>query len=293
MCFWGDVGLVTLGSWFLVYRIGLLTRCSGITEILTTCCCGLSLALLAPLCLQPAGLSALGLAVFGVLASFCHPMLTALMVSVPLGVCMGAFIWQLGCLSPEMHGVTLGVTSLLFSCIFVCVPYISGQLTLEFLTLPLLSALMLVVGSADLVPGVNALNLESLLSAETAAASVHTFKIWSLVWILALGIQCFLARIQLRLRQKDGQNGARDGGKKAGGSLVASLLPSGANDRDPERLSRPEHMVNDRFQLYVQAIHSDEPLENFDLTEDEKKLVEVCRQDEFERDRVIWGGGLL
>merc|ERR1712113_795594 len=112
---------------------------------------------------------------------------------------MGAFIWQLGCLSPEMHGVTLGVTSFLFSCIFVCVPYISGQLTLEFLTLPLLSALMLVVGSADLVPGVNALNLESLLSAETAAASAHAFKIWSLVWILALGIQCFLARIQLRL----------------------------------------------------------------------------------------------
>jgi len=32
------------------------------------------------------------------------------------------------------------------------VPRISGKLTLEFLILPLLSALMLVVGIADLVP---------------------------------------------------------------------------------------------------------------------------------------------
>jgi len=290
MWFWGDVGLVTVGSWFLVYRVVLLTRCSGIAEILTTFCCGLSLALLAPLCVQPAGLSALVLAVFGVLVSFCHPMLTALMVSVPLGMCIGAFIWQLSSLSPEMHGITLGVTSFLFSCLFVCTPYISGQLTLEFLTLPLLSALMLVVGSADLVPGINALNLESLLSAETAAASVHTFEVWVLVWIFALGVQCFLARIQLRLRGKSSQDG---GNRPPAGGLVASLLPAGADDRGPEKLARPEHMANDRFQIYVKAIHSDEPLDNFDLTEDEKKLVEVCRQDEFERDRVIWGGGLL
>lgn len=288
MWFWGDVGLVTVGSWFLVYRVVLLTRCSGIAEILTTFCCGLSLALLAPLCVQPAGLSALVLAVFGVLVSFCHPMLTALMVSVPLGMCIGAFIWQLSSLSPEMHGITLGVTSFLFSCLFVCTPYISGQLTLEFLTLPLLSALMLVVGSADLVPGINALNLESLLSAETAAASVQTFEAWAFVWIISLGIQCFLVRIQIRNRSGE------DGGQKgASGSLVASLLPAGADDRGPDKLTRPEHMVNDRFQLLVRAIESDEPLDNFDLTEDERKLVEVCRQDEFERDRVIWGGGLI
>jgi hypothetical protein len=243
---------------------------------------------------QPAGLSAtaLALAAFGVLVSFCHPMFTALMVSVPLGVCIGAFIWQLGSLSAEMHGVTLGVTSFLFSCIFVCTPYISGQLTLEFVILPLLSALLLVVGSADIVPGVNALNLEGLLSAETAAASVRTFEAWALVWIFALGVQCFLARIQLRVRGKVGKDG-ENRAPKGGGGLVASLLPAGADDREPDRLARPEHMVNDRFQLYVKAIHSDEPLDNFDLTEDEKKLVEVCRQDEFERDRVIWGGGLL
>jgi len=259
--------------------------------MLTTSCCGVSLALLAPVSVQPAGLSAtaLALAAFGVLVSFCHPMFCELMVSVPLGVCIGAFIWQLGSLSAEMHGVTLGVTSFLFSCIFVFTPYISGQLTLEFVTLPLLSALLLVVGSADIVQ-TPALDLESLLSAERAAASVPTFEAWALVWIFALGVQCFLARIQLRLRGKVGKDGENRATK---GGLVASLLPAGADDREPDRLSRPEHMVNDRFQLYVKAIYSDEPLDNFDLTEDEKKLVEVCRQDEFTRDRVIWGGGLL
>jgi len=187
-----------------------------------------------------------------------------------------------------MHGVTLGATSFVFSCTFVCVPRISWKLTVEFLILPLLSALMLVVGIADLVPGVNALNLESLLSAETAAASMQTFKAWVLMWNISLGIQCFLVRIQFRYRSDE------DGGQKAAnGSLVASLLPAGADDRGPEKLSRPEHMVNDRFQLLVRAIESDEPLDNFDLTEDGRKLVEVCRQDEFERDRVIWGGGLV
>jgi len=263
---------------------------------LTTSCCGLSLALLAPLCTLP-GWSALVLAAFGVVFSFCDAMFTALMVSVPLGVCIGAFIWQLGGLSPEMHGVTLGVTSFVFSSVCVCVPNKEGKLMmlLEFLILPLLSALLLVVGGADLVPGVNALDLEDLLSPETDAASVYTFQVWALVWIITLGIQCVLVRIQLRFRSPadETENIRQDGKQAASGSLVASLLPAGADDRGPDRLTRPEHMVNPRFALYVQAMESDEPLDNFDFTEDERKLVEACREDEFHKDRVIWGGGLL
>jgi len=52
-------------------------------------------------------------------------------------------------------------------------------------------------------------------------------------------------------------------------------------------------MVNDRFQILTQAIFADKDADLSHLTENERRLVAVCREDEFERDRLLWGGGLI
>jgi len=125
-----DVALVLVGTWLFLYRLALPTKSRGaIAEALTTACCGLSLAILAELLpWPPPGFRAVLLALVGVLFAFCNPALTAIVVTVPLGVSFGALLWQCGLCSavPDMHVLILSVTSLVFVAVFVCTPGIAG-----------------------------------------------------------------------------------------------------------------------------------------------------------------------
>jgi len=89
--------------------------------------------------------------------------------------------------------------------------------------------------------------------------------------------------------------GKQDGGvRPPGGDLVASLLPEAdQDDENVERFKKPDNLQNTRFQMLVKAIYADEGADLSHLTENERSIVEICRKDEDERDRLLWGGGLI
>mmetsp|Transcript_11278 Transcript_11278/g.31741 ORF Transcript_11278/g.31741 Transcript_11278/m.31741 type:complete len:301 (+) Transcript_11278:53-955(+) len=295
-----DVALLLVGAWLFFYRLPLQTKSFGaIAEALTTACCGLSLALLAQLLpWPPPGFRAVLLAVLGVLFAFCHPAFTAIVVTVPLGIAFGALMWQCGLCSavPDMHVLILSVTSLVFVAVFVCTPGIAGVLSLRLVLVPALSALLLTTALAGLVPSLGALAPRALLVASPCAADsgnrqspLLSFAYWLLVAACAVGLQVLLA---WRARRSGGKGDRAPGGARGG--LAASLLPSAdADSGEEDGFQRPEDMKNDRFQMLVKAIYADKDADLSHLTENEQKIVAVCREDEFERDRLLWGGGLI
>lgn len=291
-----DTALVLVGTWLFLYRFPLRTQKFGaIAEYLTTACCGLSLSLLAPLLpWPPPGFRALPLALLGLLFAFCHPAFTAMVVTVPLGIALGALVWQLGLCTavPGYHSVILSVFSVVFVLVFVCTPGVAGVQSLRNFLVPALSALLLTTAIAGLVPSLGALEPRALLLAAPCAAdggdtqaALMSLGCWLAVAACAIGLQLLLAWMAQREEGKQAAGSAR-------GDLVASLLP-GAEKDDDDGFQKPEDMRTDRFQVLVKAIFAAEGADQSHLTEHEKRLVEVCRQDEFERDRLLWGGGLI
>mmetsp|Transcript_5603 Transcript_5603/g.11410 ORF Transcript_5603/g.11410 Transcript_5603/m.11410 type:complete len:295 (-) Transcript_5603:107-991(-) len=289
-----DVALLLVGAWLFLYRLPLQTKSFGaIAEGLTTACCGLSLALLAQLLpWPPPGFRAVLLAVLGVLFAFCHPAFTAIVVTVPLGIAFGALMWQCGLCSamPDTHVIVLSAACLAFLVVFVCTPGIAGVQSFRLLQVPSLSALLLTTSVAGLVPSLGALEPRALLLASPCAADggsarapLLSLAYWLLATACASGFQLLLA---WRARRMGGGGGE-------GGSLAALLLPGADADSDPEDGFKRPDMVNDRFQLLTQAIFADKDADLSHLTENERRLVAVCREDEFERDRLLWGGGLI
>lgn len=288
------------------------TRFRAIAEQLTTMACGLSLAMLSPLLpWPPPGFRALTLGVFGILLSCCHPALTALVVSTSLAIGVGGFVWQLGLCSvvPEAaleelgmsaHPLLLTLLVLIFIALFVCVPGVAGPASLVLGLVPALGALLLVVGCAELMPSVGGLSASALLSEQGcdaattpaptwfAAPAVRSLAAWLLVTACGISLQCYLARLA-RIQAE------QESDKKAGpgGDLVASLLPGSTQEEGGgANLPRPNDK-NDRYSLIAKAIFLDESADLSHLTENEQKIVKICREDEFERDRLLWGGGLI
>jgi len=304
--------LATLGSWLLVYRLLLRTRCRPVAEKLTTIACGVALALLAPLLpWPPQGFRALSLGLIGVLLSCCHPACTALVVSSSLAMGLGGFIWQLGLctVSPEAalgevglsgHSLLLTFLTLIFIAFFVFVPGTAGPVTLIFVLVPLLGSLLLTLGIFGLAPSTGGLSADGLLAASPCAADVASSLLaspatmglaaWLIVAAAGIGLQFYLARLA---RLKAEADEAR--GNAPGGDLVTSLLPgSQAEEGGGANLPRPSDSdAQSRFGLITKAIFADEGADLSHLTENEQKLVAVCRKDEFERDRILWGGGLI
>jgi len=293
-----DVALLSVGAWLFLYRIVLWTgRCSRLGEVLTTVCCGLSVSLLAPLLpWPPPGFRAVSLALLGVLFAFCHPAFTATLVTIPLGVGLASLVWQLGLCSiiPTAHAIFLSVVSVVLVGVFVCAPGIAGIASLHLVLVPSLSALLLTTAIAGLAPSLGTLEPQALLQAAPCAAEggdvrapLLSLACWLVLAACAVGLQLFFA---WRARKM----GRRAGGR---GDLVASLLPGSTEDPEDddgeEGFKKPDGMQNDRFQMLIRAIYADKDADLSHLTENERKIVEVCREDEFERDRLIWGGGLI
>mmetsp|Transcript_86847 Transcript_86847/g.218643 ORF Transcript_86847/g.218643 Transcript_86847/m.218643 type:complete len:317 (+) Transcript_86847:112-1062(+) len=307
--------LIALGFWLLVYRLLLRTACRPVAERMTTVACGVALALLAPLLpWPPQGFRALSLGLIGVLLSCYHPACTALIVSASLAMGFGGFLWQLGLCtaSPEAdlgevglsgHSLLLSFLTFLFIALFVFVPGVAGPATLILVLVPTLGALLLTVGIFGLWPSAGGLAADSLLAISPCAAdlaggllaspAVMGLAAWLLIAAAGIGLQLFLARLA---RLKAESEEVRGGSATApGGDLVASLLPgSQAQEGGGANLPRPtDSDAQSRFGLITKAIFADEGADLSHLTENEQKLVAVCRKDEFERDRILWGGGLI
>merc|ERR1712150_126516 len=81
------------------------------------------------------------------------------------------------------------------------------------------------------------------------------------------------------------------------GSLQRSLIHPDIKDDDPDAKQKVASMEaaagGSRHLTLCDAICAPEGADQSHLTDHEKRLVEICKSDEFERDRLMWGGGLM
>jgi len=293
--------LVAAGAWLLLYKFAMLTPLGvAVPSTMTTAIAGLPMALLSPLFpWPPEPFQWVTLAILGVLLSFLHPVLTALVLSIALGFGAGGFVWQNNLCEalPEvagwgMHGPLMWLTVLLSIIIFLFVPGFSGPQAVVGVLVPCTGALLLVLGVAGVGTDYELIRPDALLAVEPCRAHsppvVHSLLCWFGVAFLGMLSQFLINRYGRPLVEEE-EDEIRDG-------MVASLLPVGEKEEGGgASLPRPGQVPDgeNRFRLLTAAIYADEGTDQAHLTENERKLVAVCRKDEFERDRVIWGGGLI
>mmetsp|Transcript_64925 Transcript_64925/g.104900 ORF Transcript_64925/g.104900 Transcript_64925/m.104900 type:complete len:304 (+) Transcript_64925:96-1007(+) len=291
-----------IGIWMLLYRLAVRSRFRSVAEAITTAAGGASLALLAPLMpWPPPPFSVLTLAVCGALLSFCHSFFTALMLALTLGVGLGGLMWQLGACNlasvvevPYLHGIFLTLTCFIFVAVFVYTPGIAGPGSLNLFLAPCLGALLLTTGIAGLASGFANFGLapEQILAEGPCVQGKgqgqqerhEALAAWLLVAACGIALQLLISR------QKSDDSESNE----SRGDLVAALLPSaGAQEGGGANIPRPGETSNGRFGILTKAIFADEGADQSHLTETEIKIVEICKKDEFERDRILWGGGLI
>lgn len=294
-------GFALIGAWLLGYRPLLHTPCRSAAEVLTTLVSGASLALLAPFMpWPPPPGSVIMLAVIGMLFSAgtpCGSLFSALLLSLSLGVGLAGYFWQLGlCNAAEsgpvsdVHGIFLSLMAVIFVLAFVCTPGIAGPGTMKVVLAPCLGALLFTCGIAGLVKEKFALTIPELLQAscEPSPQKWRSFGLWAVISLCGIAMQLIFLR-SAKGEQQDGR-------------LVERLL---AVEEGQERQSETAGVANiprpgaggeggkNRYDTLRKAIDAPEDADLSHLSEVDRKIVEICRKDEEERDRVLWGGGLI
>jgi len=291
-------GFAFIGAWLLGYRLLMHTPCRAVIEVITTLVSGASLALLAPFMpWPPPPGSVVTLAVIGMLLSAgtpCGSLFSALLLSLSLGVGLAGYSWQLGlCYAAEsvpvsdFHGIFLSLVAVVFVLAFVCTPGIAGPGTMKVVLAPCLGALLSTSGAAGLVKEKLALTIPELLEAscKPGPKQWRSFEIWVLISLCGIGLQLFFLRLSTGQEQQDGR-------------LVERLL---AVEEGQERQSETAGVANiprpggdkNRYDTLRKAIDAPEDADLSHLSDVDRKIVEICRKDEEERDRILWGGGLI
>lgn len=287
----GTFGLPELwafcGAWLILYRFCLAASSNswmrlGIEVTASVSAgCGLSLFSCAVPVWQPA--QAPLLLLFGIFFTRCHPRVMAVLACIPAGAFAGALIWQLwlSTVAPLWaHAWFIALCGLVITLVFSCSPAI---VAFEGLLLPSLGVLMLMMSVATLAPASDLLTPLQVLSASPSPNMQRTAAIWA-------GISTALLAINgLMMRKK--QEAEREQM-----SLITGLLPQqpdGAGDAergDGMNMPAKESGLS-RIPLLTKAFF-DEDMDLSGFSENERKLIMCCRQDEETRNRVMWGGGL-
>eukprot|EP00931_Biecheleriopsis_adriatica_P028730 TRINITY_DN17125_c0_g1_i2.p1 TRINITY_DN17125_c0_g1~~TRINITY_DN17125_c0_g1_i2.p1 ORF type:complete len:301 (-),score=51.72 TRINITY_DN17125_c0_g1_i2:22-924(-) len=296
-----DAAFAPLGVWLLCYRLFACKGFQSIGEVITGLVCGASLALLAPfLPFPPPPYSALTLGVVGMLLAgnpLCGFFFSAVFLSLALGVGTGSFVWQLGGCKfaeglevPYLHGIFLTIVSICFVVAFVCTNGIAGPLSLQLVLAPGLGALLLTLGLSALgLPSADwGLSAKELLQEAPCrphdASRFNALAAWAVVAVCGMALQLLLNWL---MRGKHEEESGENGG------LVAHLLPQAQDEEDrAANIPRPGEGGTDRYEMLRNAIFAPEGTDFSHLPETDRKIVEICRKDEFERDRLLWGGGL-
>lgn len=293
--------LAVLGCWLILYRSLIWTRCGKQVQVITKVCVCASWVLLGPL--LPWGASwwqwprALIMASIGIGMGlgFQQDVLVVFAAAVTLGVTTGAIIWHVALCSLLQpwwcaHGFTLFFFTL-FSMVLITCSH-AGPMLWDPVWVPVLGSLLITLASADLRPdlglglSVDSLLVEPCLATHALLLSLMTWGAVSLVGMIVNGLLKILV----------GQRG--DSVIPEEGSVVESLLgPGGRGDEErgvggiggfaPNKAGEN----NERQPVLCDAIYN----LNYDmslLTEHEQRLVQICREDEFQRDRILFGGGL-
>lgn len=298
--------LALLGIYLPAYRFAFNERGKKSTwnaEFMAVLSCGSSLVLLAPVLSWPSPVLGIPLLLFvgQFLATplICHPMCGGIVVSVPLGVCIGALSWHLGVCrvaafaahwgvpSANAHKLVLALAAIFFVQVFVCCGRVAGPANFHRVLVPLLAGVYCSTGCASMLPASCGLTLEALLKEAPCAVDLSSSSgplCCLTLWLLTSGLGFFAhAYTTARKEKKQERNG--------NGSLVKGLLPE-SND-EPRAMDRPSmEDTTERFGTIVRAIQ-DESFDLSTLDDTARGIVEVCRKDEEERYRLMFGGGLL
>jgi len=277
--------LAVFGTWLLLYRLLIRSRWRAVVQIFTSAVSGTALALLAPLLPALSHCFVVLALVGGLLAALSFRM-SAAVASTCIGTALGALLWQMGLCTmvPMSHGWVLACSAGIFFAIFSCTPL--GPPTLERILMPVLGALLLVVGIG---PRLGMLAQGPLLQVSQSEDLSQAARATSVAW-LALAT-CGMAFQWFMLRGSDSDNSAKDGKKE---TLAESLLVEEKGKSDEGAgVIEDKNAGMERMPVLCTAIFADEGTSQAHLSEHERALVEVCRKDEFERDRILWGGGLL
>mmetsp|Transcript_11032 Transcript_11032/g.25234 ORF Transcript_11032/g.25234 Transcript_11032/m.25234 type:complete len:339 (-) Transcript_11032:131-1147(-) len=246
----------------------------------------------------PAHFQAFLAGVVGMLISVIHPMLSAMVASLSLGLLLAGFSWWFlathiagdDASSPIMllvHVSVLMALPCIFFAGFSCTA--TGVAAFQFVLVPLVGSLLLVVGVAAFrEPAALSAVVELLAADEAQSSEDGSLELLAFLgaWIGVCLVGSLLVVISSRTIAKRSQLSTR-----RDGSLTASLLP-GADD---SYMPRPNTMATEglsRHQIICEAMHLPEDADLSHLTESEQKLVRAVRNDPEERDRVMWGGGL-
>lgn len=313
----GDGTLVVLGAWMLIYRVFIRTRARFWVELSICFCVGLSSTLLA----QGSYLWVGVIGFIGAVLGTAHQMVCAGVACITIGTSIACMVWHLGLCSTAaamaetsywggvfqsfMHPFLMTLVSIVLIGLFVCSPFFGGPLIMERLLLPLLAGLLITVGIAGLRPEIGGLSPTALFEAAPCggevtlhAPAMECLEAWLAVAVIGALFQVVLlqapAEQMKALRQSEGEKEH---------SLTKKLLPEGADStggiRDNIGIVSQEDVdgLDASFGDLTKAFYVDEGPELDALlakmNPNQQKIVEVCRVDEFERDRIVWGGGLV
>eukprot|EP00929_Paragymnodinium_shiwhaense_P077028 TRINITY_DN39646_c0_g1_i1.p1 TRINITY_DN39646_c0_g1~~TRINITY_DN39646_c0_g1_i1.p1 ORF type:complete len:306 (-),score=50.84 TRINITY_DN39646_c0_g1_i1:369-1286(-) len=292
-----DVVLCCLGAYLLLYRF-LIRRRRALVQALAQFCCGASLVFFAPtFAWSWEAASVFLLVAFGGLFGTCLRVNAPFTASITIGAYLGGLSWQLGLCGgfletlgvPYVHGMVLTLSTLVYTLVFCGTPL--GPLAFERCTVPVLGAALLSMGLAELVPAAGGVSASTLLNADCAPVSdaLRTIEVFAVLALCGVALQGLLLRggdeEEQKVRQKN--------------DMAKSLLPNAEGDVEDGSLqkwrpeSNDEDETNSRFHMLIRAIYAPEGTSQEHLTEGDQNLVNACRKDEFERDRLTWGGGLI
>lgn len=287
----GNALVIVAGTWILTFRLLIKPPESrSYAEMFLNMCNGLSLILAAPL------LTFLDeeyrvpvVAVIGILLSTCHNFVALFVATFSLGAVLGAVVWQLGLCQAgadwNLHPLVLTLMVIISFVANACTPLAKAQSgTGTPFWVPVLGALMLTWG---------ALNPQALWDVDCVAdlGDINGIPLQFLGGWVCLTICGIVLQVVLMRRMKAAVQNGEDG------TLADSLLPGktaeggGAGLKDGLNPKNASSTMEGYAKLRNAIFDETTDMSNF--SDNEKQIVMVCRTDEFERDRLLWGGGLI
>lgn len=289
--------VIVAGVWLLIYQAGLRTPLRKGIVILTQFFAGASLLILEPLVETESLEHCLILGVVAGALSLCSWLFSTILSSISLGVGLTQWLLNLTLCSSAGDDLVLGllhialatIVSLVISLFFIFKP-----LFVEIVLWPLLGAMLVATGYSALLaePDRSRINPFPGTCPGSTGQGFEALAAWLFVGLLASAIQLNWAilRIQRREAEKEESSDALNQPSKTG-ALTSLLQTSRANlgDDAAPGFNKPEGDLS-RVHAICRCIPEGSDMSH--LSENEKKLVEICRTDSFERDRILFGGGL-
>lgn len=288
---------IAAGAWLLCSGFIRAKRWELYVYLLTTLCVAESLVLLASPW-EDGWFPELQLPMLGFFCA-CFGLLTPVFAIVFMGIGMGAslaaFIWNLWpCTDsaeiPWLHEAVI-VAGSIVCCIFTACTPLGPRFV--WVLVPTLGSLLLVLGTGGIWPAlgsvtdaehfVSLLDRASLFSASCAELPTTATSI-----ALVVGVTFVVTVFQVLLARRRAEED-----KKGKTNMVEQLLPSGTDAANGGIFQRPDQMTDrNSHRTIANAIFAPEGADLSYLTEDERAIVMVCRENEEQRDRVLFGGGL-